>query len=191
MKAKPVLKAIIFKVLFLLIVIFVTSCRKSNSIESNLKKNEAFSKNDKEEVEAFFFIATANVGKTIISKSQIAQQKSSESSIMILGKKIERSQSRLLQEVTELANKKLIIISEINATHRRDTYDLVTAKNSSEFNRVYLRAMKKCLEEQIQLLETVSKETNDKAILKLVLKYLPEQFDLLREIEQTIKKGIN
>ncbi|WP_343614409.1 DUF4142 domain-containing protein [Flavobacterium sp.] len=191
MKAKPVLKAIIFKVLFLLIVIFVTSCRKSNSIESNLKKNEAFSKNDKEEVEAFFFIATANVGKTIISKSQIAQQKSSENSIMILGKKIERNQSRLLQEVTELANKKLIIISEINATHRRDTYDLVTAKNSSEFNRVYLRAMKKCLEEQIQLLETVSKETNDKAILKLVLKYLPEQFDLLREIEQTIKKGIN
>ncbi|WP_276380728.1 DUF4142 domain-containing protein [Flavobacterium sp. H4147] len=191
MKAKPVLKAIIFKVLFLLIVIFVTSCRKSNSIESNLKKNEAFSKNDKEEVEAFFFIATANVGKTIISKSQIAQQKSSESSIMILGKKIERNQSRLLQEVTELANKKLIIISEINATHRRDTYDLVTAKNSSEFNRVYLRAMKKCLEEQIQLLETVSKETNDKAILKLVLKYLPEQFDLLREVEQTIKKGIN
>jgi len=191
MKAKPVLKAIIFKVLFLLIVIFVTSCRKSNSIESNLKKNEAFSKNDKEEVEAFFFIATANVGKTIISKSQIAQQKSSESSIMILGKKIERSQSRLLQEVTELANKKLIIISEINATHRRDTYDLVTAKNSSEFNRIYLRAMKKCLEEQIQLLETVSKETNDKAILKLVLKYLPEQFDLLREVEQTIKKGIN
>jgi predicted outer membrane protein len=190
MKAKPVLKAAFFKALFLLIMILATSCRKSNSIENALKKNETFTKNEKEkeEVEAFFFIATANVGKTIISKSQIAQQKSSENSIVILGNKIEKHQTRLLQEVTELANKKLLIISEINATHRRDTYDLVTAKNSSDFNKVYLNAMKKCLEEQIDLLETVSKETNDKAILKLVLKYLPEQYDLLREVEQKIKE---
>ena len=49
--------------------------------------------------------------------------------------------------------------------------------------------MKKCLEEQIKLLENVSKETNDKVILKLVLKYLPEQFDLLRETEVLIKKN--
>lgn len=188
MKANPVLKVTFLKALFLLIMIFVSSCRKSNSIENTLKKNETFTKNEKEEVEAFFFIATANVGKTIISKSQIAQQKSSENSIVILGKKIEKHQTSLLQEVTELANKKLLIISEINATHRRDTYDLITAKNSSDFNKVYLNAMKKCLEEQIESLETVSKETNDKAILKLVLKYLPEQFDLLREVEQKIKE---
>jgi len=136
-----------------------------------------------------FFIETANIGKTIISKSQIAQKKSSENSIVILGKKIENNQNRLLQEITELANKKLLIISEINASHRRDTYELITA-NSSNFDRVYLNSMKKCLEEQIKLLENVSKETNDKIILKLVLKYLPEQFDLLRETEAQIKNKI-
>ncbi|ABQ05342.1 MULTISPECIES: DUF4142 domain-containing protein [Flavobacterium] len=188
MKARPVLK-VIFKVLFLLIIICVSSCKKNNSIENTFKKNEAFTKNEEEETIAFFFIETANIGKTIISKSQIAQQKSSENSIVILGKKIENNQNRLLQEITELANKKLLIISEINASHRRDTYELITA-NSSNFDRVYLNSMKKCLEEQIKLLENVSKETNDKIILKLVLKYLPEQFDLLRETEAQIKNKI-
>ncbi|MCD9575683.1 DUF4142 domain-containing protein [Flavobacterium sp. SCIV07] len=158
-------------------------------IESTLKKNETFAKNEEEETIAFFLIETANIGKTIISKSQIAQQKSSENSIVILGKKIEGHQNQLLQEITELANKKLIIISEINATHRRDTYELVTA-NPSNFDRVYLNSMKEYLEQQIKLLETVSNETNDKIILELVLKYLPEQFDLLRETERIIKENI-
>ena len=189
MKARPVLK-VIFKVLFLLMIICVSSCKKNNSIENTFKKNEAFTKNEEEEETiAFFFIETANIGKTIISKSQIAQQKSSENSIVILGKKIENNQNRLLQEITELANKKLLIISEINASHRRDTYELITA-NSSNFDRVYLNSMKKCLKEQIKLLENVSKETNDKIILKLVLKYLPEQFDLLRETEAQNKNKI-
>ncbi|WP_291149243.1 DUF4142 domain-containing protein [Flavobacterium sp. UBA7680] len=183
MKKIQVLKAAFFKVLILLIIICVSSCKKNNSIENTLKKNEAFTKNEEEETIAFFFIETANLGKTIISKSQIAQQKSSDNSIVILGKNIEGHQNRLLQEITELANKKLIIISEINATHRRDTYELITA-NPKDFNRVYLNSMKECLEQQIKLLETVSKETNDKIILKLVLKYLPEQFDLLRETER-------
>ncbi|KRD06499.1 hypothetical protein ASE21_20305 [Flavobacterium sp. Root901] len=185
MKEFPVVKATIFKVLILLIIIFVSSCKKNNSIENTLKKNETFTKNEEEETVAFFFVETANIGKKIISKSQIAQEKSSDNSIVILGKKIQRHQNRLLQEITELANKKLIIISEINAAHRRDTYDLITA-NSADFNRVYLNSMKECLKQQIKLLESVSKETNDKIILKLVLKYLPEQFNLLRETESII-----
>ncbi|SHH19132.1 DUF4142 domain-containing protein [Flavobacterium defluvii] len=187
MKTIPVLKVTIFKVLFLSVTIGISSCNRNNTLESAIKKSETFAKNEPEETEAFFLIETANTGKTIISKSQIAQQKSSDNSIVILGKKIERYQNKLLQEITELANTKLIIISEINAAHRRDTYDLITA-NPSDFDRVYLNSTKECLEQQISLLETVSKETNDKIILKLVLKYLPEQFDLLRETEEKIKE---
>ena len=50
--------------------------------------------------------------------------------------------------------------------------------------------MKEYLEEQIELLESICKQTNDKIILKLVLTYLPEQFDLLRETELNLKKEI-
>lgn len=189
MRATSILKGTFFKVCFFLIIICVSSCKKNNPIETTLKKNETFAKNEKEETEAFFFIAVANVSKTIISKSKIAQQKSSESSIVILSLKIETQQNRLLEDINELANKRLIIISEIDAAHRRDTYNLVNV-NAFDFDTVYLNSMKEYLEDQIELLESISKQTNDKTILKLVLTYLPEQFDLLRETELNLKKEI-
>jgi len=45
------------------------------------------------------------------------------------------------------------------------------------------------LEEQIKLFEKIATESNDKTILKLVLQFLPEQYELLRET-QTIKNSI-
>lgn len=184
----PRVKATILRALFLVaLMIFVSSCKKNNPVESSLK-NEAFAKNDKEEIEAFFFIATANVSQTIISKSQIAQQKCSDSTIQDVSKKIEIQQNQLLQEVTKLANRKLIIITEINATHKRDLYDLIDA-NEISFNQAYLNSMQQSLQEQINLFESISKETNDQTILKLVLQYLPEQYQFLRETEK-IKKII-
>ncbi|OMQ12879.1 hypothetical protein BXU01_04290 [[Flexibacter] sp. ATCC 35103] len=189
MKAAPQLKATNFRLIFLLIIIVcMSSCKKNNPIENSLK-NETFTKTEKEEIEAFFFIATANVSKSIISKSQIAQQKSSDFTIQELSKKIESNQNQLLQEVSKMANKKLIIITEINATHKRDLYDLIDA-TSADFNKTYLESITESLQEQIGLLESISKQTNDKAILKLVLQYLPEQYQILREM-QRIKNEIN
>ena len=94
----------------------------------------------------------------------------------------------MLQEVTKLANRKLIIITEINATHKRDLYDLIDADEVS-FNQAYLNSIQESLHEEINLLESISKETNDQTILKLVLQYLPEQYQFLRETEK-IKKVI-
>ncbi|TPG41724.1 DUF4142 domain-containing protein [Flavobacterium pectinovorum] len=189
MKAIPPLKAAIFKAVFLLIIVVcLASCKKSNPIETNLK-NETFNINEKEEIEAFFFIATANVSKTIISKSQIAQQKSSEINVQELSKKIELNQSNLLEEVNKIANKKLIIITEINATHKRDLYDLIDVTDAG-FKKAYLNSMAQSLNEQIDLFESISKDTNDKTILKLVLQYLPGQYELLRETERINKEYI-
>lgn len=188
MKAAPRLKATIFRFFLVIILVCVSSCKKSNPIENTLK-NQAFIKTEKEEIEAFFFIATANASKSIISKSEIAQQKSSFLAIQELSKKIEIDQAQLLQEVSKMANQKLIIITEINATHKRDLYDLIDATNN-DFDSVYANSMIASLKEQIGLFETISKETNDQTILKLVLHHLPEQYQSLREM-QKINKEIN
>ncbi|MBS7230759.1 DUF4142 domain-containing protein [Flavobacterium psychroterrae] len=184
MKAAPQLKATFFRLIFLLIImISLASCKKNNPVESSLK-SETFNKTEKEEIEAFFFIATANVTKSIISKSQIAQQKSSDFTIRELSKKIEINQNQLLHDISKMATKKLIIITEIDATHnKRDLYDLIDA-NNTDFNKTYLNAMTESLKEQIGLLESISKQTNDKTILKLVLQYLPEQYQILREMQR-------
>ncbi|MNE86007.1 hypothetical protein D3C80_1830630 [compost metagenome] len=43
--------------------------------------------------------------------------------------------------------------------------------------------------DQIELLETISRETNDKEILELVLRFLPQQYRLLRETERIKKQN--
>ena len=188
MKAIPVLKATYFKVFFLFVLmICITSCRKINPIENTLK-NQAFAKNDREETEVFFFISTANISKTIISKSQIAKQKSSDVIVQELSKRIEIQETQLLEEVTKMATSKLIVITEINATHKRDLYNLIDASNN-DFNSIYLNAMTEAICGQIELLETISRETNDKQILELVLRFLPEQYKLLRETERIKKQN--
>jgi len=53
-----------------------------------------------------------------------------------------------------------------------------------------MNSLVESLNEQIETLESVSKETNDEVILKLVLHYLPELYQFLRETEQ-IKQTIN
>ena len=185
----PPKKALIFKVLFFLIILFCfASCGKKSQRESSFKK-ETFNKNHTEEIETSFFIDMGNVVNSTISKSQIAKQKSSESEILEVSKKIENHENQLLQKITEMANKKLIVITDINAVHKDEIVALTNTKDLN-FNKAYLNAVSISLAQQIKLFENISKETNDKMILKLTLQYLPEQYQLLRETEQ-IKSEIN
>ena len=151
-------------------------------------KNQAFAKNEREETEVYFFISTANISKSIISKSQIAQQKSSDVIVQELSKRIELQENQLLDQISKLATSKLIVITEINATHKRDLYNLIDASNN-DFNNIYLDAMTEAICDQIELFETISRETNDKQILELVLRFLPEQYKLLRETERIKKQN--
>lgn len=184
----PMLRATFLRVFFLFIVICITSCKKNNPIENTLK-NETFNTNDKEQMEAYFFIATANLSKAIISKSQIAEQKASKSIIKQLSRKIENHQNNLLKDIAKIANKRLVIVTEINNSSKLELYKLIDT-NVAHFDKVYLNSLLESLNEQIKTLESVSKETNDEVILKLVLHYLPEMYQLLRETEQ-IKQQIN
>ncbi|MDX6188423.1 DUF4142 domain-containing protein [Flavobacterium sp. FlaQc-52] len=189
MKAKPDVKASILRVFFLLIMtLCISSCKESDSIETTLK-NEVFIKSDKEHTEAYFLIATANIGKSIISKSQIAEQKSSQSSIREISKRIESHQNLLLEDINKMANNRLVIVTDINANNTPGLRELID-KNDVDFDEAYLNSIAKLLEQQIKLFESISKDTNDRVILKFVLQYLPENYQFLRETAQ-IREQIN
>lgn len=183
------IKTNLFKVFFLsATIICSSSCKRINPIEKTLK-NQSFAINQKEKTEVFFFISTANLSKGIISKSQIAQQKSSDVIVKQLSQRIEFKEKQLLNEITRMADLKLIVITEINATHKIDMYNLTDA-GANDFNEIYLNATKEALNDQIELFESISRETNDKKILELVLRYLPEQYKLLRETERIRKQNV-
>ncbi|SMO46316.1 protein of unknown function [Flavobacterium resistens] len=183
----PLIKVAILKVFFLLIILSFSACGKKERQKANFFKNETFSQNnklqiDKDQIETSFFIAAANVSNVLISKSQFAQ-KHSENPIQDLSKKIEEHQNQLLQQIAEMANKKLVVITDINVTHKRDLYELIDTDENT-FNQTYLNSISESLTEQIKLFEKISTETDDETILKLVLQYLPDQYQLLRETER-------
>lgn len=171
-----------------ILIIAISSCKKNESLET--ADNKYVLIKNSEEIEAYFFIATANVTKLIISKSQLAQHKSIKNTIKDVSVKIENNQNLLLQEINKIAVKKLIIINEINPTvTREDIYELVD-KGEVSFDKSYINSIIKSLSEQIELFESISKETEDMEILNLVVHYLPRQYEFLREAKK-IKKEIN
>lgn len=183
-----------FKTAFIVIVtITISSCNENEKPENRKpenKKNKYVLTKDTEQTEAYFFVATAEVTKTMISKAQLAKRKSLQNSIKIVSSEIENNQKMLLQEINKIAVQKLIIISEINTSvTNKDLYELVNKKDV-DFDDVYLNSITQSLTEMIGLLESIAKETNDMVILKLVAHYLPKQYEFLRETEK-IKKQIN
>jgi len=183
-----------FKTAFIVIVIItISSCNENEKPENRKpenKKNKYVLTKNTEQIEAYFFVATAGVTKTIISKAQLAKRTSLQNSIKIVSSKIENNQKMLLQEINKIAVQKLIIISEINTSvTNKDLYELVNKKDV-DFDDAYLNSITQSLTEIIGLLESIAKETNDMVILKLVAHYLPKQYEFLRETEK-IKKQIN
>lgn len=183
-----------FKTAFIVIVtITISSCNENEKPENRKpenKKNKYVLTKNTEQTEAYFFVATAGITKTIISKAQLAKRKSLQNSIKIVSSKIENNQKMLLQEINKIAVQKLIIISEINTSvTNKDLYELANKKDV-DFDDAYLNSITQSLTEMIGLFESIAKETNDMVILKLVAHYLPKQYEFLRETEK-IKKQIN
>jgi len=105
-----------------------------------------------------------------------------------MSKKLENHQNLLLQEVTKMANNRLVIVTDIETINKEDLYDLIN-KDNTKFNEAYLDSVIESLDAQIKLFESISRDTNDKMILKLVLQYLPTDYQFLRETKQ-IKEQI-
>ena len=186
----PPTKSQIINLIFsLLIFLCLVACKENKTVENGNNKI-AFDKSNNEEIEAYFFIATASISKSIIAKTQIAQQKCKQLEIQQISKRIENNQTLFLQDVTKMANKKLVIITEVNESiAKKDLYQLIDTAEV-DFDKAYINSIASSLSEQIDLLESISKETKDESILKLVINYLPEQYNLLREAKK-IKDQIN
>ena len=160
------------------------SCKENEPIEKATSKKDVLTKKNKEEIDAYFFIAASNVTKSIIAKSQLAQHRSVTVSVKNISAIIENNQNLLLQDINKETLKKLIITTDVNSNiANADLYKLIDTVDVN-FDKAYIDSTVKSLSEQIKLFESISKETQDASILKLVLYYLPKQYGLLREAKK-------
>ena len=178
----PFSKISLLKTGFIMIILgSFLSCKKSEPSEKATNEKDVLLKKNKEEIDAYFFIATSNVSKSIIAKSQLAQHKGLKNKVKEISKVIENNQNLLLEEVNKGALEKLIITTEVNSTVANDDlYELIDTADVN-FDKAFIDSIIKSLSQQIKMFESVSKETQDTSILKLVLYYLPKQYELLRQ----------
>jgi predicted outer membrane protein len=181
----PLSKISLLKTGFIVIILSsFLSCKKNELVEKATTKKDVLTKKNTEEIEAYFFIAASNVTKSIIAKSQLAQHKSLKTEVKDISTKIENNQNLLLQEINKESLRKLIITTEVNSNIANDDlYNLIDTINVN-FDKAFVNSTIKSLSEQIKLFESISKETQDASILKLVLYYLPKQYELLREAKK-------
>lgn len=176
-------KTSFLKILFTgVTLVSISACEKNDKIEKESTKNVLTARNN-EETEIYFFTALANSTQAIIAKSQLAQYKSLEQKTRDMSSKIENNQVMLLQEINKISLKKLIVITDIDVPANDDLYKLIDTSYTS-FDKVYINSMTRLLYEQIQLLEAISKKTNDSDVSKLAFHYLPLQYKLLLETEK-------
>lgn len=179
----PSSKTSLLKILFTgVTIVSINSCGKNEKVENGDIKNVLTAKNN-EDTEIYFVTALANSTQAIIAKSQLAQYKSLEQETRDISSKIENNQVMLLQEINKISLRKVIVISDMNVPANDDLFKLIDTSYKS-FDKVYINSMTTLLYEQIQLLEAISKKTNDSAVSKLVFHYLPIQYNLLFETEK-------
>ncbi|MGO4770621.1 hypothetical protein ACEN2I_03075 [Flavobacterium sp. W22_SRS_FK3] len=172
------------KTVFILVtIVSIGSCEKNERFKKKDIKNVLTTKNN-DETEVYFFTSLANTSQSIILKSQLAQYKSLEQKTKDIGFEIENSQTLLLQDIKKLTFRKLIIITDLNTAIINDDFYKQTDTANANFDKIYINSIINLLYKQIELLETITKETNDTVILKLVTHYLPKQYEFLRKTKR-------
>jgi len=183
MKTPLLSELFFFRIAFSVVILFSATGCKKNEFSENDAKIETLKNNALEEKETYFFSAIANLSKKIISKSQIAQQRTVQNKVKELSIQLEQEQNNVFQKINKIATKKLIIITEVNTTGNDDLYELMNTEDWN-FDKQYLSEVANAIAEEIELVRNIRKETKDSIVLRLANEVIPQQYKLLGEIKK-------
>jgi len=159
------------------------SCKKNEPLNKAVKIQDVLTQNSAEETEASFFIAASDLTKSIIVNSQRAQREVTKGSVREFSFSLVNNQNLLLQAINKEAFNQLIIITDFNIVVNNDQFTSFD-EGKADFDQYYMSSVIALLSKQIELFESVSKATQNTSILKLILYYLPKQYQLLREAKK-------
>lgn len=160
------------------------SCKKNEPLDKAAIIQDVLTQNSVEETEASFFIAASDLTKSIIISSQRAQHTVTKSSVRQFSLVLINKQNLLLQAINNEAFNQLIIISHFNNVVVNNDQFTSIDERKTDSDQYYMNSIIALLSKQIKLFESVSKATQNTSILKLILYYLPKQYQLLREAKK-------
>lgn len=175
MKAIQPKKNIIFSSLFLFLLVTLNSgCEQKRKPSNKLKiATEEFNVN--QNTEAQFLISISNLSKNIIAANEIAMSKTTNQEIKNFSIDVKNEQLSLLENVTNLANNNLIILTELNSNDIKKNKNTIVINQETNFDEQYIDYLFFALSQEIKIFEEIILQTQDVDIINLVNVAIPKQ----------------
>jgi putative membrane protein len=138
--------------------------QKDDSKDVAEEKNEEKFDTKNSERDAQFLVNVAEINLEQIKLGQLAQQTSKMAHVKELGKMMEASHRSVMNELTALANKKMITIPASQTDDGNDAYKKLSGKTGADFDKEYADMMVEGHEDAIDLFEKASTESTDAEI---------------------------
>lgn len=155
----------------------VSSCSNNQKPEDTKdvaeEHNEAKFDKTNNEKDAQFLVNAAEINLEEIKLGQLAQQKSRMTIVKDLGKMMEEAHSKSMNELTALANKKLITIPVSATDEAQEAYKKLNNKSGIEFDKTYCDMMVSGHKDAIATFEKASTESFDEDIKTWATATLP------------------
>ncbi len=178
MKNINYIKKAMIPVTFVATIFLITSCgfsQKPNDTKVVAEEqNEERFDNNKLEDDAQFLVNAAEINLEEIQLGQLAQQKGGTAQVKELGKMMEDAHTKSFNDLTALAQSKMITIPTSSTDNAQDAYQKLNEKSGNDFDKAYIDMMVSEHKDVIETFEDASTDSNDSDIKNWATVSLPD-----------------
>jgi putative membrane protein len=178
----------LLQVTFVAIILLLASCSNNQKPEDAKdvaeENNDERFENNKQENDAQFLVNAAEINMVEIQLAQLAQQIGRTTHVKELGKMMEDAHTKSLNDLTALAQSKMISIPTSPTDDGLDAYKTLNEKAGDDFDKAYADMMVSEHKEAIEAFEKAATNSNDTDIKNWATVSLP---GLRTHLEQSIE----
>ena len=179
MKKNNGFKSLILQTTVFTAILFgATSCDKMYKPEDTKdvaeEHNEAKFDNTDQERDAKFLVNATKINLEEISFGQLAQQNGRTTHVKELGRMMEESHTKSLNDLTALAKKKMITIPTSQTNNSQEAYKKLNEKSGNDFDKQYADMMVSGHKDAIAIFEKASTDCRDADIKEWAGAMLPD-----------------
>lgn len=169
-------KSLLSQTIVIAVALLFASCGEKQKGDMTINGQHADEKSDiaNKERDAHFFVYAAEFNLGQIQMGQLAQKNSEMTDVRELGRMIEASHTKSLDELIEVAKKKLITIPTITTNYSKAIYLKLSGRKKADFDKEYCDLMVSEYESAINIFEQNFAESSDADTKKWIIKSLAE-----------------
>jgi len=177
MKDVSFIKEVLKQSSFIAFILLASSCNDGKKVEDSKEvaedHNEAKFDNSKQEKDAQFLVNAAEINLEEIQLGKLAQQNGQSADIKKLGRMMEDSHTKSLNDLTALAKSKMMTIPSSPTDDALNAHKKLNESTGNDFDKAYADLMVNHHKDAIAAFEKASTDCNDIDIRNFASSTLP------------------